>query len=86
MTYPFKTLKILIYVFDWFYIIQNLTSFSSLDRRSLLYAFLNTVSFKIILINPFNVFMFADVNIYQKDCFIHSCETDRPGELYIIFS
>ena len=81
-----KTLKILTYVFNWLYLTQSLTSFSSIDHLLCAYAwFLDSISYDIddiLSIDPSsNVFVFGDFNIYHKDWLNYSDGTDRPAKL-----
>ena len=68
--YLYKTLQILIYVLNWFYIIKCLTSFSSIYHHCL-YAVFYAISSKIdevLLIKPSaNVFVFGDFNVHRRD-------------------
>ena len=42
---------------------------------------------EVFLLNPSaNVFVFGGFNVHHKDWLTFSCGTDRPGELYNIFS
>ena len=80
-----KTLRILTYVFEWFYFTQCLTSFSSIDHLRYYAQFSYTISSnidKVLSINPSaDVFVFGDFNVHHKDWLTYSGETDRPGEL-----
>ena len=81
-----KLLQILTYVFNWLYLTQCLTSFSSIYHLLCLYAVFDSTSSNIdevLLINPStNVFVFGDlINIHHKDWLTYSGATDRPDEL-----
>ena len=79
-TYLQKTLQILIYVFDWLYFTQRLTSFSSINHFFVFVHSFDSISFNInevLLINPSaDVFVFGDFNVYHKDWLTYSGETD----------
>ena len=87
-----KTLQILIYVFDWLYFTQCLTSFFSIDN--VLHSALCTVFYSIssnidevLSINPSaNIFVFGDFNVHHKDWLAYSGGTDQPSELCYNFS
>ena len=83
-TYLWKTLQILIYVFDWLYFTQCLTSFSSYrSPSSALRTVFDSISSNIdevLSINPSaNVFVFGDSNVHHKDWLTYSGGTDQPG-------
>ena len=80
-----------LYVSNWLYFTQCLTSFSSINHLLCLHArFFNSISSNIdevLSINPSaNVFVFGDFSIYHKDWLTYSGGTDRSGELGYDFS
>ena len=87
-TYLWETLQILIYVFDWLYFTQCLTSFSSIDHLLQLCArfYASNIDEVLSINSSANVFVFGDFNIHHKDWHTYSGGTDRPGELCYNFS
>ena len=87
-TYLYKTLQILIYVFDWLYF----THFFFLYRSpsSALCTVFDSISSNIdevLSINPSaNVFVFGDFNVHHHDWLTYSSGTNRTGELCYNFS
>ena len=87
----YKTLRILIYVFNRLDFIQSLTSFflCRLPSSSLCMVFdaISSSVDQVLPINPSaNVFVFGNFNVHHKDCPAYSGGSDRPGKLYQNFS
>ena len=74
-------------VFDWLYLTQCLTSFSSINHLLHLWAqFLILFYLFYFIILSANVFVFRDFNVHHKDWLTYSGGTDRPGKLCYNFS
>ena len=67
------------YVFDWFYFLQCLTSFSCIDHLVPLCAWF------LMLFHPANVFVFWDFNVHHEDWLTFSGGINRPQGTLIIF-
>ena len=72
-------------VFDWLYLTQCLTSFSSINHLLHLWAqFL--ILFYLFYFIILSVFVFRDFNVHHKDWLTYYGGTDRPGKLCYNFS
>ena len=86
-SYLWKTLRILIYVFDSLYFARCITSFSSINHLLQLCArFLILFHLTWMGFSRSDGVVFGDFNVHHKDWLTYSSGNDRPGELSYNFS
>ena len=77
----------LLFFFSWFYIIESLTCFSSVDHHLYLRAVFDAVSSSIDVILPMNptadVFVLGNFNIHHNNWSTFSVKTDTSGNFPI---